>query len=105
MIPGFVSRPRYDAPHRRTGMGGRVALGLVGVAVLGVSVLGQQGTHLNPMIDLLSAKKAIFGLGVPTAGGGGRGGNRGGSGAGAATAPTPAPPPPKTPADLAADAA
>ena len=88
-------------------MRGRIALGLVGVAVLGVSVTGQQGTHLNPMIDLLSAKKAIFGVGVPTAGGGGRGGNRGGGRAGAATTPTPAPAPPpaKTPADLAADAA
>ena len=87
-----------------------VTLGLVGVAVLGASVLGQQGTHLNPMIDLIAARKAIFGLGVPTAGGGGRGGggNRGG-GAGAAAgttpAPAPVPAPTKTPADLAAEAA
>jgi len=96
-------------------MRGRVALGLVGVAVLSVSALGQQGTHLNPMIDLLAAKKAIFGVGVPTAGrgGGGGGGNRGavgGAAGGAAAAtptptPAPAPVPPKTPADLAADAA
>ena len=89
-------------------MRGRVALGLVGAAVLtlGVSALGQQGTHLNPMIDLIAAKKAIFGVGVPTAGGGGRGGNRGGGAAGAtAPTPAPAPPPAKTPADLAADAA
>jgi 4-hydroxy-2-oxoheptanedioate aldolase len=101
-------------------MRARVAIGLIGAAVLGVSVTGQQGTHLNPMIDLLSAKKAILGLGVPTAGraggGGNRGGGRGGRGrAGAAVAtptptptPTPAPPaapvPARTPADLAKDA-
>jgi 4-hydroxy-2-oxoheptanedioate aldolase len=91
----------------------------VGVAVLGVSVGGQQGRHLNPMVDLLIAKKAIFGLGVPTAGRGGGGGTRGGqgaptaggaAGAGAAAtappAPAPAapPPPPKTPAEYAKDA-
>ena len=54
-------------------------IGAVGVAVLGVSVATQQNRHLNPMVDLLSAKKAIYGLGVPTAGRGG--GNRGGQGA------------------------
>jgi 2-keto-3-deoxy-L-rhamnonate aldolase RhmA len=86
----------------------------VGVTVLGVSIAGQQSRHLNPMVDLLSAKKAIFGLGVPTVGRGG-GGNRGGQGAapaGAATAGTPATtsapmapaPPPKTPLELAKDA-
>jgi 2-keto-3-deoxy-L-rhamnonate aldolase RhmA len=46
---------------------------------------------MNPMIDLLIAKKAILGLGVPT--------GRGGGGA-AAAAPTPA----RTPAELAKDA-
>ena len=95
-------------------MNARVALGLVSAAVLGLSVTAQQPTHLNPMVDLLIAKKAIFGLGVPTVGRGGGGGNRGRGGAPAAgtavTTPTPAPtpttppPPPKTPAELAADA-
>jgi 4-hydroxy-2-oxoheptanedioate aldolase len=81
------------------------------VAVLGVPLAaGQQSGHLNPMVDLLSAKKAIFGLGVPTVGGRG-GGNRGGQGSpagGAAAAGTTAPAapaaPPKTPLELAKDA-
>jgi 4-hydroxy-2-oxoheptanedioate aldolase len=87
------------------------------LVVLGASVAGQQSKHLNPMVDLLSANKAIFGLGVPTVGRGGGGGNRGGQGAaqagGAATAgtaataaPAPTTPaaPPKTPLELAKDA-
>jgi 2-keto-3-deoxy-L-rhamnonate aldolase RhmA len=97
----------------------RAAVGLACVAVLGVAVAGQQPTHLNPMVDLLIAKKAIFGLGVPTVGRGGGGGNRGGGGqatvgqvmvGAVVTTPTPAPTPttppapPKTPAELAADA-
>ena len=57
------------------------AIGAFGLAVLGVSVAGQQTRHLNPMVDLLSAKKAVYGLGLPTAGGRGGGGNRGGQGA------------------------
>ena len=86
-----------------------------GLVVLGASAAGQQSKHLNPMVDLLSANKAIFGLGVPTVGRGG--GNRGGQGAaqagGAATAgtaataaPAPSTPaaPPKTPLELAKDA-
>lgn len=95
-------------------MKARIAVGVVCAAVLGASVTAQQGTHLNPMVDLLIAKKAIFGLGVPTAGRGGGGGNRGGAAGtagsvgGVTTAPAPAPTtpaaPPKTPAELAADA-
>jgi 4-hydroxy-2-oxoheptanedioate aldolase len=101
-------------------MNSRVALGLIAAAVVGVSITAQQPTHLNPMVDLLIAKKAIFGLGVPTVGRAGGGGRRGGGAPGAAGAggttsgtlnvPTPAPtpttppPPPKTPAELAADA-
>jgi 4-hydroxy-2-oxoheptanedioate aldolase len=85
-----------------------VAVGLIGGALLGVPVAGRQGTHLNPMVDLLSARKAIFGLGVPSAGRGGGGGNRGGARGGAAATPAPtpapAPAPPRTPADLAKDA-
>ncbi len=88
-------------------MRGRVAIGVIGVAVLGVSVTGQQRGHLNPMVDLLSAKKAIFGMGVPSVGRGGGGGNRGGAPGAPTTPPTappPAPVPPKTPAELAKDA-
>lgn len=86
-------------------MRGRVAIGVVGVAVLGVSALGQQSTHLNPMVDLLSARKAIFGMGVPSVGrGGGNRGARGGAGANPTAPPAQPPAPPKTPADLAKDA-
>ena len=49
---------------------------VAGVVLLGATAIGQQRGHLNPMIDLLIAKKAVIGLGVPTAGRGG--GNRGG---------------------------
>ena len=90
----------------------RAAVGLACVAAVGVAVSGQQPAHLNPMIDLLIAKKAIFGVGVPTVGRGGGGGRGGGQGApgGAAATPTPTPTPttppvpPKTPTELAADA-
>jgi 4-hydroxy-2-oxoheptanedioate aldolase len=95
-------------------MNGRLTVGVVCAAILGASVTAQQPTHLNPMVDLLIAKKAIFGLGVPTVGRAGGGGNRGGAagtagtGGGVTTAPAPTPPtppaPPKTPAELAADA-
>ncbi len=85
-------------------MRANLAVGLVGVAVLAASVSGQQGRHLNPMVDLLSAKKAMFGLGVPSVGRGG--GNRGAAPGAAAAATPPAPTtPPKTPAELARDAA
>jgi 2-keto-3-deoxy-L-rhamnonate aldolase RhmA len=99
----------------------RVAIALFAVAVLGVSLAGQKGKHLNPMIDLLEAGKPIFGVAIPTSPGGGGGGNRGGGRAGApggqgaagataaGTTPTPAAPatppaPPKTPVELAKDA-
>ena len=80
-----------------------VALGL---AMVGGFVLAQAPrTHLNPVVDLLAQKKAIFGVSQPT---NGRGGNRGGGGAvptGVATpTPTPAPPAPRTPLELAKDA-
>jgi 2-keto-3-deoxy-L-rhamnonate aldolase RhmA len=88
----------------------RLTVGLVCVAALGVSMRGQH-IHINPMVDLLIAKKAVFGLGVPSVGRAGGGGNRGrGAAAGAPTTPptppTPAPPAaaPKTPAELVADA-
>ena len=94
-----------------------MAVGLVGALVCGISVAGEQSAHLNPMIDLLSAKKGMFGLGLPTQPrGGGPGGNRGGGRAGGAAgtgaaqtppatpAPAPAPVPVRTPAELAQDA-
>jgi 4-hydroxy-2-oxoheptanedioate aldolase len=77
--------------------------------VLGGSVLGQSGRHLNPMVDLLKDGKPVFGVQPPFGGGGGnRGGNRGGGGAaagaaGASTTPPPAPVPARTPLDVAKD--
>lgn len=81
----------------------RLAVCLAAVVLSGVAVTGQQKGRLNPVIDLLSAGKPIFGLGVPTGGRGGGGGNRGGARGGDANA-TPAPAPaPRTPADFAKD--
>jgi 2-keto-3-deoxy-L-rhamnonate aldolase RhmA len=83
---------------------GLISMAVLSVAVLGGSVAGQSGRHLNPQIDLLAAKKPIFGLGVPSARGGGPGrGARGGDPAATATPPAPQPPP-KTPLELAKDA-
>jgi 2-keto-3-deoxy-L-rhamnonate aldolase RhmA len=61
------------------------------------------------MVDLIAAKKAIFGLGLPSAPRAGGAGNRGGAaGTAVVMTPTPTPPapetPPKTPLDLAKDA-
>jgi 2-keto-3-deoxy-L-rhamnonate aldolase RhmA len=90
-------------------MRARVPVAVIAAVVLGGSVLGQSGKHLNPMVDLLAAKKPIFGLSAPSARGGGPGGNRGRAGTdgtAATGAPaTPAPPPatPKTPLELAKD--
>jgi 4-hydroxy-2-oxoheptanedioate aldolase len=67
------------------------------VAILGGTVAGQSGRHLNPQVDLLAAKKSVFGLGVPSARGGG-------PGRGAAADPATPPPTPKTPLELARDA-
>jgi 4-hydroxy-2-oxoheptanedioate aldolase len=81
-----------------------IALASLGIAALAGSVAGQSGRHLNPQVDLLAARKAIFGLGVPSARGGGPGrGARGGDPAAAQTPPAPQPPP-KTPLELAKDA-
>src|SRR5262245_22405041 len=93
----------------------RVAIALFAVAVFGVSLTGQKGKHLNPMIDLLEAGKPVFGVAIPAAGGGGgnrggggRAGAPGGQGAAANTTPPAAPAtppaPPKTPVELAKDA-
>jgi 4-hydroxy-2-oxoheptanedioate aldolase len=83
---------------------GLISTALLGVVVLGGSVAGQSGQHLNSQIDLLAAKKPIFGLGLPSARGGGPGrGARGGDPAATPTPPAPQPPP-KTPVELAKDA-
>jgi 4-hydroxy-2-oxoheptanedioate aldolase len=88
----------------------RAVVTVAGVAVLalGVSLTGQGGKHLNPVVDLLASRTPVFGTAMPTAGGGGGGGNRGGgaaaAGAAAPATPAPAPAPAKTPLDLAKDA-
>ncbi len=74
-----------------------LVLALLATGAFGVAVMGQSGRHLNPMVDLLTARKAILGLGLPSARGGGPG--RGA----AAGQPAPAPAP-KTPLELAKDA-
>ena len=79
---------------------GLVSTAFLGAVVLGGTVAGQSGRHLNPQIDLLAAKKPIFGLGVPSARGGGPGR---GAAADPATPPPP-PPPTKTPLEMAKDA-
>jgi 2-keto-3-deoxy-L-rhamnonate aldolase RhmA len=85
-------------------MRARVAIAVAAMAVLGVSLAGQKGKHLNPMINLLEAGKPVFGLAVPTgAGGGNRGGGRQGA-VGAAITDAAPPPAPRTPADLVKDA-
>jgi 4-hydroxy-2-oxoheptanedioate aldolase len=85
------------------GMRARVALMVAAAGLAGVSVTGQSSTHINPMVELLSQGKPVFGLSTPSAGrGGGRRGGARGDAAGAAPTPAPTPaPPPKTPLDLA----
>lgn len=93
----------------------RLFVCLCAVVFVGVVAQGQQSAHINPMIDLITAKSPMFGLGLPTAGrqggGGGRPGGagaaRGGGGTIGASVQTPPPAPatpPRTPAELAADA-
>ena len=72
-------------------------------SLIGGAALQQKG-RLNPVIDLLAAKRPVFGLYAPANPRGGRGGGRGAAQAGAA-ASTPAPAiPQKTAAELAKDA-
>ncbi|MEP6835697.1 MAG: aldolase/citrate lyase family protein [Gemmatimonas sp.] len=81
-----------------------VLLTAAAVLVLNVVPSAAEAQHLNPVIDLLAAKKQVFGLYAPSNPRGGRGGGRGGP-PGAAGAPVTPPPvdttPRKTPADLA----
>ena len=66
--------------------------------------------HLNPLVDLLAAKKPVFGLYAPANPRAGRGGRGGQPGTPAAAQPSAAPqvvvapPPQKSPAELARDA-
>lgn len=69
------------------------------VIAAGTMVLAQAPKHFNPMVDLLAAKKPVFGLYAPSNRQfGGRGGPGGAPAAPAAPAPT------KTPAELAKEA-
>ena len=78
------------------------------VAVAGSLTLAQAPKHFNPMVELLAAKKPVFGLYAPSNrrfGGGGPGAPGGAPGAAARPATPPADaPPPKTPAQLAKEA-
>lgn len=80
----------------------RMLLVCSAVLVLGTFAVGQRPAHLNPMIDLMAARKPVFGLYAPSnrrfQGAPGAQGARGAQGAGAQSAPT------KSAAELAADA-
>jgi len=80
-------------------------LAVVSALTFVVAAEPAQAQHLNPLVDLLAAKKPVFGLYAPAnpRGRGGRGGPPGAPGAPAA-APAPPPGPVKTPAELAKDA-
>jgi len=100
--------PKKKEAHLRTAWLVTIAAGsLVGGAAL------KEKAHLNPVIDLLAARKPVFGLYAPAnprvGGRGGRGGaaQAGAAGAAAPVTPAPAPATPpamKTPAELAKDA-
>ena len=89
-------------------MRARVPVAVIAAVVLGGSVLGQSGKHLNPMVDLLAAKKPIFGLWRPRRAAAGpaaiAGARADGTAARRAATPAPPPAPPKTPLELAKDA-
>jgi len=85
-------------------MRARVVLIFAAAVAAGAMLTAQAPKRLNPMVELLAAKKPVFGLYAPSNrrfGGGGPGGAPGG-------APRPAPPadapPPKSPAQLAKEA-
>ena len=87
-------------------MRARVVIALVSTLAAGSMVMGQAPKRLNPMIDLLSQKKPVFGLYAPAnrrVGGGGPGGGMPAGATRPATPPADAPPP-RTAAQLAADA-
>src|SRR5687767_14420542 len=78
-------------------MRARIALMSAALIAAGSMAVGQAPKRLNPMIELMAAKKPVFGLYAPS--------NRRFAGAAGATGATGAPAPtPKTAAQLAADA-
>ncbi len=89
-------------------MRGRFVFIVAAIAAAGALVQGQGQRRLNPMIELLSQKKPVFGLYAPSnprmRGGGGV--TMPGAAPAPATPPASAapPPPPRTPAQLAQDA-
>ena len=87
-------------------MRARVVIALVATVAAGTLVVGQSPKRLNPMIELLSQKKPVFGLYAPAnrrMGGGAPGGAMPG-GASRPAAPPADAPPPKTADQLAAEA-
>lgn len=82
----------------------RVTMAVASVSMVAGWVAVQAANpRINPMVDLLEKKQAVFGLYAPSARAGGAGGRPGAPGAGGAApaAPTTPPPAPKTPADRA----
>jgi 2-keto-3-deoxy-L-rhamnonate aldolase RhmA len=84
-------------------MRSRFLLVAAGATLIGGGAEAQQRQRFNPVIELLEAKKPIFGVNMPAAGRGGGGGGRRG-GAVDTTRPAPPPAPVKTAADLAKEA-
>ena len=83
----------------------RLTVAVASVSVLaGLAAVEAAKPRINPMVELLAAKQAVFGLYAPSAragrGGGARPGAPGTTPAAPVT-PAPPPPPPKTPAELA----
>ena len=76
-------------------MRARLVLTIAAVAAAGTVVIGQPSKRLNPMIELMTARKPVFGLYAPS--------NRRFGGPGGQAAPTPAPAS-KSAGELAADA-
>ena len=85
-------------------MRGRLALVVVVVAAgLSVVAQGQQGAHLNPLVDLLKNGQVVIGTSAPSLPRPG-GGRRGGGAADATPTPSPTPAAPvRTNADIAKD--
>ena len=82
-------------------MRARVVVMSAVVIAAGTLVVAQAPKHFNPMVDLLAAKKPVFGLYAPS---NRRMGGPGGGPGGAPPAPAAPAPPQKTPAELAKDA-
>jgi 2-keto-3-deoxy-L-rhamnonate aldolase RhmA len=93
-------RPAVSRPERKNDMRARTILTAAAVMAAATLTTGQSPERINPMIELMAAKKPVFGLYAPS--------NRriGGGGPGGAARPAtpPADAPPQMPAQLAADA-